>query len=116
MAFVSAYNLFGTDMCYIYGLFVTINAIYSFGGRNIPHVDVFLNAATYPVRVYMGGLAVRSIDQDAFETVQDPCVICAMGFLGILVASGRRIVERNKLAWMNKGSRDQSKLVLGKFR
>lgn len=41
------------------GIYILINVIYSFGGKNIPVLDIVLLGAGYPLRVMLGGMPQR---------------------------------------------------------
>lgn len=49
--------LFSTGVVALYGGFILINAAYSTVFRNVPYLDLITNAATYPLRYVLGGVA-----------------------------------------------------------
>lgn len=95
LLFTAVYLSYLTDFSGLFLLiaYILINLLYSFGGKNVPLLDVILLTAGYMLRLYYGGALTNVPVSDwMFLTV-----MCAAAFLGF----GKR---RNELIYCgNKG-------------
>ncbi|MDJ0619413.1 MAG: UbiA family prenyltransferase [Calothrix sp. MO_192.B10] len=83
---------FGTNIGLIYIAFIGINLFYSLIARNIPYLELFVNAITMPTRLLMGTFLVA----DGFV----PILLMFGAFcMGIGFLSVRRIVEKDIENW-----------------
>ncbi|MDJ0796360.1 MAG: UbiA family prenyltransferase [Calothrix sp. MO_167.B12] len=83
---------FGTNIGLIYITFIGINLFYSLIARNIPYLELFVNAITMPTRLLMGTFLVA----DGFV----PILLMFGAFcMGIGFLSVRRIVEKDIENW-----------------
>ncbi|MDJ0734907.1 MAG: UbiA family prenyltransferase [Nostocaceae cyanobacterium] len=83
---------FGQNIGLIYITFIVINLFYSFFARNIPYLELFVNASTMPVRLLMGTFIVMN---GTFPTLLMLGAFCTgIGFLSV-----RRIVEKDIDNW-----------------
>lgn len=82
---------FDAPIIYCYVAVVAINLAYSWGGRNLPYLDVVLNGAPHLVRFSMGVLLVR----------RQPPVTHVLAFLLVTIAFSclRRRVEQDVPGW-----------------
>jgi decaprenyl-phosphate phosphoribosyltransferase len=53
---VTALIFFGSSIFSVYLAVLAINLLYSFGARDIPYLDIAMNAATHPLRFLLGVL------------------------------------------------------------
>jgi len=83
---------FGRNIGLLYITLVVVNIFYSFVARNIPYLELFVNASTMPMRLLMGTfLAVDGL----VPTILMFSAFCmGIGFLSI-----RRIVEKDINNW-----------------
>ncbi len=83
---------FGRNIGLLYITFIGVNIFYSFVARNVPYLELFVNASTMPIRLLMGTfLAVDGL----VPTVLMFAAFCmGIGFLSI-----RRIVEKDINNW-----------------
>ena len=84
--------LFGSNIGLIYLAFVGINLFYSLVARNIPYLELFMNALTMPIRLLMG--AFLAIDGLVPTSLMFGAFCMGIGFLSI-----RRIVEKDIQNW-----------------
>ncbi len=83
---------FGQNIGLIYITFIAINLFYSFFARNIPYLELFVNASTMPVRLLMGAFIVMD---GTFPVLLMIAAFCTgIGFLSV-----RRIVEKDIDNW-----------------
>jgi len=82
---------FGVPILYCYLAVVAINVAYSWGGRNLPYLDVVMNGAPHVVRFLMGVLLVG----------RQPPVTHLLAFLLVTIAFSclRRRVEQDVPGW-----------------
>ena len=80
--------LFGINVGFIYVVFITINLFYSLVARNIPYLELFVNASTMPLRLLMGTCLV--IDSLVPTSLMFGAFCVGIGFLSV-----RRIVEKD---------------------
>ncbi|MBD2091231.1 UbiA family prenyltransferase [Microcoleus sp. FACHB-1515] len=83
---------FGVHIGLIYLAFVGVNLFYSLIARNIPYLELFVNATTMPLRLLMGTLLVTD---DRMPVLLMFAAFCTgIGFLAV-----RRIVEKDVAGW-----------------
>jgi UbiA prenyltransferase family len=89
--FATGALLFSAPILYCYLANVTINLMYSWGGRNLPYLDVVLNGAPHVVRFLMGALLVG----------RQPPITHLLAFLLASIAFSclRRRVEQDVPGW-----------------
>jgi 4-hydroxybenzoate polyprenyltransferase len=73
-----------------FGAVVVINAAYSAGGRDVPYIDVLLNALPHTIRFLMGALLVARVPRGAH--------LIAITLLAIGLSCLRRHVEQDLAA------------------
>jgi 4-hydroxybenzoate polyprenyltransferase len=76
----------------IYLAFVGINLFYSLFARNVPYLELFVNATTMPLRLLMGTLLVA--DDQLPVLLMFGAFCTGIGFLAV-----RRIVEKDVAGW-----------------
>ncbi|MDZ8184148.1 MAG: UbiA family prenyltransferase [Nostoc sp. ChiSLP02] len=83
---------FGIKIALIYCAFIAVNLFYSLVARNIPYLELFVNAITMPLRLFMGTLLVTDTIVPYFLMFAAFCT--GIGFLAV-----RRIVEKDIDGW-----------------
>jgi len=83
---------FGIKIASIYCVFIAINLFYSLIARNIPYLELFINATTMPLRLFMGTLLVT--DTIVPYSLMFSAFCTGIGFLAV-----RRIVEKDIDGW-----------------
>jgi 4-hydroxybenzoate polyprenyltransferase len=83
---------FGTTIGMIYLAFIGVNLFYSLVARQIPYIELFVNASTMPLRMLLGVLMVTN------EVIPVGLIIGAF-CLGIGFLTIRRIVEKDVAGW-----------------
>ncbi len=88
---ISGFVLFGGKIVVFYTGFILLNMVYSFFGRNVPYLDLVANAATHPLRFWMG---------TSLLVVRTPFLhLAAFGLLALGAACLRRSVEMDVPGW-----------------
>lgn len=100
-------NVFAAGCCYIY---LFINFLYSFGGKNIPVFDIALLGAGYLIRVLFGGY-VSDIQVSSWLFLT---VMCVSFYLGLGKRHGELIKTRGGVSDENESS-GTTRLVLEKY-
>ncbi|HEU4389951.1 MAG TPA: UbiA family prenyltransferase [Blastocatellia bacterium] len=87
----SGFVLFGIDVFYIYVVAIGLNLLYSYVARQIPYLELVVNASTHPLRFVLGTSLVNC---------RAPLLLLAAIFLLALgIASARRRVEKSEPGW-----------------
>jgi decaprenyl-phosphate phosphoribosyltransferase len=86
------FGYFGPTIGCIYLAFIGVNLFYSLVAREIPYVELFVNASTMPLRTMMGALVVTGHVIPVALMIGAFCK--GIGFLTI-----RRIVEKDVAGW-----------------
>jgi decaprenyl-phosphate phosphoribosyltransferase len=92
LGLIIGFGYFGPTIGVIYLGFIGINLFYSLVAREIPYVELFVNASTMPLRTMMGALMVTGHVVPVALMVGAFCK--GIGFLTI-----RRIVEKDVAGW-----------------
>ncbi len=87
LGFTAASLMFSWSVVLCFGAVTVINAAYSAGGRNVPYLDLVLNAAPHAIRFFMGALLV--------ERVPRPAHLIAIMLLAVGLSCLRRHVEKD---------------------
>ena len=87
LGFTAASLMFSWSVVLCFGAVTLINAAYSAGGRNVPYLDLVLNAAPHAIRFFMGALLV--------ERVPRPAHLIAIMLLAVGLSCLRRHVEKD---------------------
>ena len=91
LGLISGFVLFGAKMVLFYAGFILLNLIYSFFARNVPYLDLVANAATHPLRFWMG---------TSLLVVPTPSLhLAAFGLLALGLACLRRSIEMDVPGW-----------------
>ena len=72
LGFSAASLVFSPSVIACFGAVVAINAAYSAGGRNMPYLDLVLNALPHTIRFLMGALLVGRVPRAAHLS-RSPC-------------------------------------------
>jgi 4-hydroxybenzoate polyprenyltransferase len=83
---------FGKNIGFIYLAFIAVNLFYSLFARNIPFLELFVNATTMPLRLLMGSLL--AVDSILPTYLMFGAYCTGIGFLAV-----RRIVEKDIENW-----------------
>jgi decaprenyl-phosphate phosphoribosyltransferase len=83
---------FGKNIGFLYIAFIGINVFYSFIARNVPYLELFVNASTMPLRLLMGTFV-------AVDGLVPTVLMFAVFCMGIGFLSVRRIVEKDINNW-----------------
>lgn len=82
--------------------YVLINIIYSFGGKNIPILDIILLGSGYPLRVIIGGYAVNiAVSEWLFLTM-----LCVSFYLAL----GKRCGELKRISLYKEDSEEKTNM------
>lgn len=104
---VGKMNIFAVGCCYVY---LFINFLYSFGGKNIPVLDVALLGAGYLIRVLFGGY-VSNIQVSSWLFLT---VMCISFYLGLGKRHGELVKPRGGVFCENENT-GTTRLVLEKY-
>jgi 4-hydroxybenzoate polyprenyltransferase len=88
---LTGFLLFNVFVFYIYLAFLAVNAFYSLVAKEIPYFELFVNAATHPLRFIMGVLLVNG---DVPQTLLLAIFILAFGLVTV-----RRCIEKDVKGW-----------------
>jgi decaprenyl-phosphate phosphoribosyltransferase len=86
LGFTTASLMFSWSVVLCFGAVTVINAAYSAGGRNVPYLDLVLNAAPHAIRFLMGALLVDRVPRHAH--------LIAIMLLAVGLSCLRRHVEK----------------------
>ncbi|NEQ49340.1 MAG: UbiA family prenyltransferase [Leptolyngbya sp. SIO3F4] len=86
------FRYFGLQIGSIYLCFLVVNLFYSFFAREVPYLELFVNASTMPLRMLMGTLLVTGNRIPISLMIGAFCT--GIGFLTV-----RRIVEKDVAGW-----------------
>lgn len=86
------FGCFGSSIGLVYLTFLIVNLFYSLIAREIPYMELFVNALTMPLRMFMGVLLVT--DQSIPVGLMIGAFCTGIGFLAV-----RRIVEKDVAGW-----------------
>lgn len=90
LGFAAASLVFSWSVVACFGAVVLINAAYSSGGRDVPYLDLMLNALPHPIRFLMGALLVARVPRATH--------LVAITLLAIGLSCLRRHVEHDSAA------------------
>ena len=81
-----SYFYFGKNIFLLYVLFIIVNQLYTYIGKKIPYLDIFLNSLTHSMRFLLGAVLVGAmVPNSLFFAV----FLFALGFAAL-----RRIIEK----------------------
>ena len=96
LGLLSGFLYFGQIIFYFYLVFIGLNLLYSLFMRNIPYLDLIINALPHPLRFLMGVYVANSKVPYLFTL--------ALFFLTLGLISLRRAVERDTQGWQETRS------------
>lgn len=88
--------LFGWPILYVYLAALALNSLYSFIAREIPFIDLVINASTHPLRFLLGVLLV---DGRVPQMLLGGVFLVALGF-----SSARRRIEKEQSGWQARST------------